>query len=73
MATIKEEKAAFEKLKKAFPDRDSSLIHNYHSWKKGSFYHATINDLGSTYGTDSETADEAVNLMIKMKEVQDGL
>ena len=65
MSSKKEEKAAFERLKKAFPGKDVSLTNQYTSWRKGPTYYATVNDLGSTCGDVSKTADEAVDLMIK--------
>ena len=67
MSSKKEEKAAFERLKKAFPGRDSSLDCFYSSWRKEQSYHCTVNDFRSTCGKETKTADEAVDLMIKMK------
>jgi dihydroxyacetone kinase len=70
MSTKREEKAAFEKLKKAFPGRESSLTISYCSWRETQHYYATVNDLGSTCGEEVKTANEAVKLMIKQKEVK---
>jgi len=68
MSSKKEEKAAFERLKKAFPGKDSALCCDYCSYRKYPYYYCTVNDVGSTIGDNVETADEAVDLMISMKE-----
>jgi hypothetical protein len=68
MSSKKEEKAAFKRLKKAFPGESLSLTCFYASWIKRQSYYVTVNDIGSTVGDISNTADEAVDLMIKMKE-----
>jgi hypothetical protein len=69
MSSKREEKAAFERLVKAYPDSDSSLTCQYCSWhKKLPNYYVTVNNVGSTCGEVSDTADEAVDLMIKRKE-----
>ena len=68
MSSKREEKAAFEKLKKAFPGKDISLTSQYCTWRKECTYYATVNDVGSTFGEVTSTADEAVDLMTKIKE-----
>ena len=67
MSSKREEKAAFEKLKKAFPGKSSSLTSQYCSWRKECIYYATVNGVGSTCDEVSKTADETVDLMIKKK------
>ena len=69
MSSKREEKAAFDRLVKAFPGKDVSLTPQYCSWyKKNPGYYATVNNFGSTCGYVVFSADEAVELMIKMKE-----
>lgn len=68
MSSKKEEKVAFERLKKAFPGDNSSLCCDYNSWRKELYYYCTVNNFGSTCGEDLKTADEAVDAIIKRKE-----
>ena len=67
MSSKKEEIAAFERLKKAFPENDVSLTADLCSWRKGLSYHATVNGFRSTCGELKNTADEAVDLIIEWK------
>jgi hypothetical protein len=68
MSTKKEEKAAFEKLKKAFPGKDCSLSLDYNSWREHPYYYATVHDVGSSIGEGAKTANEGVELMIKKED-----
>jgi len=68
MSSKREERAAFEKLKKAFPDNNVSLTADLCSWEKELKYHATVNGFRSTCGESKKTAAEAVDLIIKWKE-----
>jgi hypothetical protein len=73
MSTKREELAAFNKLNKAFPGKSASLTKQYCSWvDKNPRYYCTVSEITSTCGTDTYTAKEAVDLMIKLaKEVKD--
>ena len=69
MSSKKEEKIAFEKLIKAFPGNDFTLNSEYCSYRKERpIYYVTVHGVGSTIGNVTNTVDEAVELMIKMKE-----
>jgi len=63
MSTKREEKSAFEKLKKSFPEHDVSLDYRHESWTGEPYYKAYVSE-GDPSFTQSSTAMEAVNLMI---------
>ena len=72
MTSKKEEKAAFEELKKAFPNEDVSLECKYRSWKPYLIYYAYAS--GSPKGTgictvctDHLTPKDAINDLISQR------
>lgn len=74
MSSKKEEKAAFEKLKKAFPGHNVSLENSLRSWYNEHYYQAYDAGVGPGDGEfgKGKTANEAVeNLINKRKEELD--
>ena len=72
MVSRREEKAAFEKLKKLFPGEDVSLECKYSSWTPHPFYYAYASGLHENPGTSTTctshlTPEDAVNDLISLR------
>ena len=67
MSSKREEKVAFERLKKAFPGVCVSLGCKHESWYEKPYYQVYA-ALPEGLITKGDTASEAVDLMIKRKE-----
>ncbi len=68
MSTKKEEKAAFEELKKEFPGDSVSVQLHYETWREEPNYYAYAESVGSTITENHPTVDSAINSIIRRKE-----